>query len=377
MKKSHIFIVIGIILLLISLAIVKKQKSSEPRPAMPSQLSAKSTLVKQIKLLLADGGRVDWSPKGDLIAFDRTGDDGYTDLWLMKPDGSDERCLTCSIPGIPQKNNGQPAWHPSGKYLIFQAENPNLKGFAIVLGEKEKQLTGPGAGINNDLWLMDLEKNKFWQLTNIKNKMGVLHPHFSSNGEKLVWAERITGQPGPVGQWAIRIADFYWEGEVPRLIVGQTLKPADMRFYETHGFSLDGQKIIFSATPDGYFQNLDIYFYDLATKELWTLTDTKAGQWDEHAQISHQGDKIVWMSSQDIPQAIRQHNVKADYWLMKPDGSEKQRLTYFNDPEAPEYLGLDIAAADSAWAPDGKSFLGYLIKRPTLEGYIVLIELNE
>jgi hypothetical protein len=40
---------------------------------------------------------------------------------------------------------------------------------------------------------------------------------------------------------------------------------------------------------------------------------------------------------------------------MDADGSNKQQLTYFNEPGHPEYMnGKRCVVADSIWRPDGK-----------------------
>ena len=63
----------------------------EPTSEPPSQ----ETLVKSITILVDEiGGRVDWSHESDLIAFSKTSEDGYFDLYIMNPDGTNQRCLT-------------------------------------------------------------------------------------------------------------------------------------------------------------------------------------------------------------------------------------------------------------------------------------------
>ncbi len=146
-----------------------------------------------------------------------------------------------------------------------------------------------------------------------------------------------------------------------------------MRFFETHGFSADDSKILFSATPDGYYSNLDIYSYDLITKELKQLTGPDS-EWDEHAQYSPDGKKIVWMSSKGIPQKIQQYKVKTDYWIMDSNGENKKRITFFNDPQDKSYIEGGVAAADNAWTTDGKRILGYIIVREHQTDRNVLIE---
>lgn len=342
----------------------------------PPLLDTEGRNVRLVKTITNDGGRVAWSPTGDLIAFDRPGEDGYYDVWLMNPDGSGERCLTCSHPALPQKHNGQPAWHPSGRYIVFQCQDPELGGARRLLRRLEKVLTGPGGGVNNNLWLTGVNTGQVWQLTHIPDKMATLHSHFSHDGTKLVWSERVGHQPKPLGQWAIEIADFVLEGDEPHLANTQEYRPGKMQFYETHGYSPDDQKIIFSATKDGDYSHLDIYTLDLSTETLELLTDPGLEQWDEHAHFSPGGATIVWMSSRDIPQTISQYEVIADYWIMHADGSNKRRLTFFNDPTGPEYVPDGVTVADFSWSPDGKTLAAYLINRRARRGSIVLIELD-
>ena len=66
----------------------------------PQPCQAELHLVEEVVTLQASGGRVDWSPQGDLIAFDMAGTDGAYDVHVMKPDGSDVQCLTCDVAGL-------------------------------------------------------------------------------------------------------------------------------------------------------------------------------------------------------------------------------------------------------------------------------------
>lgn len=323
--------------------------------------------VKEIKIFKDMGGRVDISKDG-VIIFDRKGSDGYYDVYRMNIDGTSRKCLTCDRKKIPQKHNGQPAWEPGGEYIVFQSVDVELEGWPEIFSKEEKYLTSPGSGINNNLWVMDKEGKKFWQITRIGSKGAVLHPHFSPDGKKLLWTEMVYKGRKKLfpGEWMIKIGDFVVDSEQDEVKVENviSLKPGNMRFYETHGFSPDGSRIIFSATPTGFYKHLDIYTYDLSTGKLTQLTGPDE-EWDEHAQYSPDGKKIVWISSRDIPQLIRQYKVKTDYWIMDEDGKNKMRLTFFNDPESPYYIRGKIengaTVGDNAWLPEGNGIIGYLI----------------
>ncbi len=73
------------------------------------------------EVIVARGGRVDWCKTSNIIAHSRYGRDGYYDVWIMRPDASGVKCITCNNPRIPQLHNGQPAWHPDGRYIVFQS----------------------------------------------------------------------------------------------------------------------------------------------------------------------------------------------------------------------------------------------------------------
>jgi len=100
---------------------------------------------------------------------------------------------------------------------------------------------------------------------------------------------------------------------------------------------------------------------DLATGHTQMLTDPALAQWNEHAQYSPDGSKIIWMTSTGIEQDLSQKGVvKTDYWMMNADGSNKHRLTYFNEPGAPEYRASQNIASDLSWCPDGKGIVAYV-----------------
>lgn len=313
------------------------------------------TLIRQV------GGRVSWSHERNLIAYDQAGEDGKFDIYVMAPDGSGDRCLTCDSSVLPNLNNGQPEWHPSGDYLVLQVESPDLEQYPNLPGGIDNTITGPGVGFNNNLWLMSADGSRAWQLTDINDKFGVLHPHFSPDGTKLLWGETTTRRPERIGNWSIKIADFSFDGDTPRLSNVQQMTPLDLQLYETHGFSPDGGTILFSGIERGeYYYDMEIYKMDLASGETTKLTDND--EWDEHAHFTMDGRHIVWTSSMGIDQEKGTTRPGLDYWIMEPDGSNKRRLTYFNDPSALEYVPGKIGAADFDWSPDGRQIAAYLIR---------------
>lgn len=350
--------------------------SAAPKPTARPAVSSASV---KITILQEQGGRVSWSHVKNLLAFDVGGKEGKSDVYVARLDGTDKRCLTCDQKDVPQLQNGNPEWHSSGEWIVFQAQDPGLKSLPGAAGNF---VSSPGIGINNNIWVMNADGSKFWQVTHIQNRHGTLHPQFSPDGKKIVWSEIIQPGDGLGGQWAIKLGDFAIVNNEPRVTNVQTLTPGNFELYETHGFSPDNRKLIFSGVPKGkYYYDMDIYTYDLTTQQLTRLTENN--EWDEHAHYSPDGKWIAWMSSTNIPQVKTQswegmmrNPPKTDVWVMNADGSNKRRLTRFNDPNAPE--GRDASAGvivgDLAWGPDSKSFVAK-IQRGRAES-IVLIELD-
>ncbi|MGH2399123.1 MAG: TolB family protein, partial [bacterium] len=307
----------------------------------------------EITVVAPDGGRVAWSHRRNLIAFDRTGARGTFDIHTIRPDGAASRCLTCDLAGLPPSHRGNPAWHSSGAYIVFQSHDPRLQTGG---GRIEGYLGTPGLGINNDIWVMTADGSRAWPLTRVRPGEGVLHPHFSRTGGQLLWSEIVDSTVrGMGGQWVIRLADFSTEAGAPALRNIRTLRPGNFQLYETHGFSPDDRWMLFSASPrGGSYYDLEIYAYAPASGKLLRLT--RNDEWDEHAQFTEDGRHIVWASSEGIPQRKDPRDLRLDYWIMNADGSGKRRLTNFNEPGSPGFRPNTIVA-DFEFGPDGKTIV--------------------
>lgn len=322
-------------------------------------------VVTKIATLSPFGKSVDWSARRDEILSARRGWDTYYDVYRTKPDGTGFEFLTHDKPGCPQMQNGNPAWHPGGRYIVFTGQNPDMQlpadlGWAAI----------PGSGIGHDLWLMDTETAAFHRLTEYALQApyrAVIHPQFSNAGDKIAWAERIERGDSLGGGWVMKLADFpenTAKGAAPELANVRTLAPANRScFYETHDFSPDDSRLLFSGNlqPGQSHVGLDIYALNLKTQQLERLTHTD-DDWDEHAHYSPDGRHIAWMSSEglDVVYGSTQgkewaNYLKTELWIMEAGGANKQQLTHFNTPGHPEYMdGARCVVSDSAWSPDGR-----------------------
>lgn len=323
-----------------------------------------------VRLLTNYGGRIDWN-REDKIAFDkliapikkfaRLRSPGRYEVFTMKPDGSEVKCVTCDRDalGLPHGWIGQPAWHPSNQFLVVQAEKEHHPRVLV------KAAISPGAGAYNDLWLVNTggigRSSLLREIPNKKNH-AVLHPHFSPDGTKLSWSEMWQGvslaDKGRLfGYWKLMIADFVVSGSSAHLANIRELQPSGLGWYENHGFSPDGKLLIYTHNTEcgDPLTTSNIYTMDVSSgKCVQQLTDSG---YNEHANFSPDGRRIAWMSSSGNG---KNFNAGTDFWLMNSDGTNKRRLTFFNKKGNAQSVGKKAIAADLSWSPDGKSFAGYV-----------------
>jgi Tol biopolymer transport system component len=337
--------------------------------------------VKSITVIRDRDRNLDWSHANNLITYSYLDTDGYYDVAVMNPDGSGSTCLTCDNPALPNKHMSNPTWHPSGNYLVFQVEKTVHYGDSFY--------STPGIGYNCNLWAMTSDGGQFFQLTDLVTKQGpldpnpttgVLHPHFSNDGTKLVWGQLVQAIDGRMGDWELKVADVVIDGGAISLVNIQTFTPGQQTYwYESHGFSPDDTKIIFSGSLESGQDDtgMDIYTMDLETEELMQLTQTYT-VWDEHAHCSPDGSKIVWISSvNDFDPTNWRSTMATEYFIMDADGSNKTQLTFFNTPGHPDnalFSGAMVICADSSWNADGDAIMASIAVNGQL--YIIEIQLE-
>ncbi|NJN19647.1 MAG: hypothetical protein HC822_27100 [Oscillochloris sp.] len=308
-----------------------------------------------ITTLRPAGGRVDWSKQRNLIAYDRPSADGDYEIFIMEPDGSNDRCITCNAAELAAPGHrGNPTWHPSGEYLVFQAEKPrdDASGFQAT----------PGFGARSDLWLAAADGSAFYQLTDLPNStdQGVLHPHFSPAGDQLIWSQMYAGPDlselkQEFGFWQIHVADFAITPQGPQLSAEQAFEPLGPAFYETHAFAPEREDVLLfsSNAAKDRVVSLENHLYLLDLADLTTTQLTFDG-YSEHAHFSPAGEWIAWMWNRDNP------NRGTDLWLMRPDGSAQTRLTYYNHARCAEHEWRPLTVSDNSWGPGGDRIVAFV-----------------
>jgi hypothetical protein len=121
------------------------------------------------------------------------------------------------------------------------------------------------------------------------------------------------------------------------------------------------KQLLLAANLDGQHEyGMDQYIYDLPARRLRNLTNSPES-WEEDAHVFPSGT-IMFMSNMDSKFRFNFGNanwaaqpMERDYYTMKLDGTGTARLTYFNDPAAPEYLGHRVLTVASDISPDGST----------------------
>jgi hypothetical protein len=342
-------------------------EAAAPEAAAPDGAIPDDYAVAAITVLTETGGRVDWAPSGDRIAYDAPDANGVFGVYTMAPDGTDSICVSCSVDGLPGRNVGNPAWDPSGNYLVVIAEKAVHGGTAFA--------TDPGRGLHSDLYLIDVAAKKAFPLTNLPDgpNTGVLHPHFSHDGKFLSWSQMTDGsnplQPQKAaGYWTLETASIEIGPDGASLSDVKTFAPGGDAFYENHGFSSSGERLIFTSNYQDPLWSADVYALALATGTATALTDQG---YNEHAIIAPSDQVILFMTNLNV-----QTGKGTEWWLMNADGSDKRQLTHFNEPGNPQAQPGTSVCADSSWRPDGRAFVGLVLDGPlsTSPGKILRVD---
>ena len=293
---------------------------------------------------------VSWDRSGsNRIAYSAKGSDGYYDVHITDPAGSADTCITCNSALLPNKHIAAPDWHPSGKWLLVTVEKPVHEGssFAAL----------PGLGSYTDIWVINSTCTKAFKIIDIANDKdhGVIMPHFSHDGKHIEWTNRkkrasVLSHGRLFGFWTINTADFdFTPDSVPVVSNVKILEPGGEGFYECYGYSPDDRRLIFcSNMHQKSTWDEHIYTMDVNGNNITTLASTN---YNEHAFYTPDGNRIVWMTNTGTKKGT-------DWWIMNANGSNKNRLTYFNDKNNTQYAGQPVWCGMGSFNAKGTEFVG-------------------
>lgn len=350
----------------------------------PPEVQSKSYTVRKGLEVIGEGAFPSFSPDGSRIAYTREIANEHYEIFTMRPDGTDVRCLTCDRPALAHTRwRGQASWHPSGNYLAFTAETDQYP----------RDLTGtstrPGVGRNHDVWIMRSDGSAFWKVTETPNNGGVIRPVFSHDGRLLLWNEEFSlelypeGKPRDLkipddppdtaghagsywghlsmvyrrgqetGAWRIRLADVSFPDGEPRISNIRSLEPpSGFTLIEAAGFTPSDQGIVASYAPlagnRGQSFWGDLYILDLRGRFLKRLTSTPFVH-DENPVFSPDGRFLLWNLANDQTPSRGE-----ELWSLNLATGAKTRLTYFTAPGHPEYDPIAGQITEISWDPSGR-----------------------
>ena len=356
MKKRFISILGPVVLIALGCL------ASQNNPSQPMAEEAVPKIVVSRQTLTTNGGRVDWCPSTNMIAFDRVTGETTSEVYAIRPDGSGEQCITCDVPGLPQGIRGQPAWHPGGKFLVIQVQGKHYSSsrFEFV-----------SWGIHNDLWLVAADGSWAQLLVEAKYLGGNLHPHFSNTGDRLFWCVREStgkkirqrlfhktpGRENPWDGWHLAIADFR-RGPAGKAILTNRvdLYRGEGGFFESH--ALIDDVIWFSHTRNGRPMVDDIF--RARSDGTGRLNFTRSpGTWEEHGEPSPNGVLLTFNSSRGFdwknpPDTAR--TLQLELWARRADNGKLFPITDYNA----RLTGRGrVLTSDYAWSPTGREIAVY------------------
>jgi Tol biopolymer transport system component len=199
---------------------------------------------------------------------------GRRDIWLIRPDGSDELNLTGEFP------NGfaeAPVWAPDGRGLAYDAV--------------------PSADVSRDIYYIDLASRQLRPLTTLPGFD--CYPSYSPDGSQIVYMSERGGNRDL----------FIMDSEGNEL-----LQLTDHPGYDYEpAWSPDGAQIVFTSRRTG---NSELFIVNADGSDLRQLTDEAKLDW--RPSWSPDGEWIAFETWR---------NGNADIYMMRPDGSDLTQLT--------------------------------------------------
>jgi len=285
---------------------------------------------------------------GGRIYYNQRGESGLFEGWSANPDGSEPACVTCGAiyPGATQ--HGISDATPDGRYLLTTIERASHPPLAVG-GE----VSAPGKGAFNDLWLQTADGSRAWQLTNgqANGTTALIWPRFNSTGTRVIWSEQWHWG-APFGGWQLQVAQISWSGGVPSLTGERTLRSTGL--LEPYGFSPDGSHVLFAADALAGTTWDDLQIMTMPADLSGTPTRLSPQDASDSGWFSNYNEFAFPMPGSGriiFARSVGAYYESLEYWTMNADGSDPRQLTWLSLPWSGQYLGHPSLAAALAFDP--------------------------
>jgi len=335
---------------------------------------------KQLTKLADPVGGVYWSPRGDLLAYSVAPGGGLnTQIWVMKPDGTDARRLTAGG----KENNGLSGWTRDGKSLKVNTNKnyPSARDAGLIdvatgqwtmltvdkglnqitdtRGSKATVLRLIGRGDINSI-LINLETGKETLLTPHSGKAETLWGQMSPDGNTIYVSSNVGRDRAAFGKITIDAKDKHspidyfssrddavadtgilssdgktaalsWNAGGRMELVLYDTKTGEMLPVE--GLPVDtGNPVEFSAdgktlvmTGGAANRTFDIYLVDVATTVVTRVTNS-----------NHDGVNLATLVRPELIEYQAPDGVKLSGWLYRPTDQSGPMPLVFNYHGGPE-----------------------------------------
>jgi Tol biopolymer transport system component len=337
--------------------------------AVSTECSPPTTLV-DFPIAHAIGAK--WNPATGRLAYGKPRRDGHYATYLSDANGSHEQQLT--FPDWPNDRHQFPAaWHPSGHYLVVTVEKANHAGSSIQ--------SIPGYGGFSDYWLLTPDGARAWKLVELPNDRdhALTHAAFSPDGTKFVWTERIKAPQFLstnllAGSYSFDVADFV-DGDPPHLSSIRSIVPDGIdQGGEVESIAPDNKTIAFYST----FRSKSIFASRIYTMDINSgqISELTTESWSQAPNFTPDGAHIVYITGAHadlFPWSLQ----GADWWIMRLDGSHKQRLTYMNRRGNSQSAGQFRLAGSLSFLSQGQFLGDVMTKSFGLTGKIEKVTIHD
>jgi hypothetical protein len=288
------------------------------------------------------------------IYWHRTGQGVVSEGWSSLSDGTDDHLETGSVAYPFGTNQSIEDVSSDGRYALVTVERADPSA--------PRADAAPGSGVNNDLWLTDLQNGSTWRLVDLLATGGtaLIWPRFNPAGTKVVWAEKWAWWTGPLSSWDLHVADIAWTAGVPTL-TNKRVRRSD-GFVEPYAFVDNDTAVLASCDKivnAGIAQIASVPVDP--TKAARRLSPSAASEWigwlaylvgmtPNYCEFAYPmpafPDRVMF------GRTWQADNGSVEFWTMKRDGTDVQRLTWLSKPGHPQYVAPKVILGGIAWDPD-------------------------